>query len=112
MFLIDQLVSHEFSKKIKEHGVKQDSLFYWDTVAGGAWEIKTSDSELSDQSFSAFTLAELFNLMHSQVVLEKLKDEYLSTEHVLETHHEYKKDKNPANSMAEMFIYLIENKLN
>jgi len=72
MQLEKQVVSLELAKKLKELGVKQESLFYWvgdhsnpDTPwTIENWRITDKDNRLknwqSDTPISAFTVAELF----------------------------------------------------
>ena len=59
----DQVVNLQLSKKLKELGVEQESLFYWrnedgPTIAHG--------NEWSDIICSAFTVAELYQLHYEK----------------------------------------------
>ena len=66
MKLEEQVCSLELAKKLKEFGVRQESLFYWSTNSGnGLNEHLYSDDQISRYStegltfVSAFTVAEL-----------------------------------------------------
>ena len=71
MKLEEQVCSLELSKRLKELGIDQDSLFYYIEKTTGQedeTEIKIKYKNYSDESgvidkCSAFTLSELFNLM-------------------------------------------------
>ena len=130
MKLQQQVTSLELSKKLKELGVKQESLFYWceyrrwenednkmveqDTV----WEIDRSgvvggNGHSTGRNFSAFTVAELGEML------------YLHSEHFIKAYGDVFDfpgtgrvgDLGIINLMrrpdmgAKMLIYLLENKL-
>lgn len=70
MKLEDQVTSLELSKKLKEIGVKQESLFYW--VDNEKWSdecqleyIPELEFPRDENSISAFTVAELGELFPS-----------------------------------------------
>jgi len=67
MKLEDQVVSLELSMKLKKLGVKQDSLFCWKLQRSGkyrlVYEEKLSAIGFMGEIFSAFTVAELFNML-------------------------------------------------
>jgi hypothetical protein len=150
MNLALQLTSLELSKKLKELGVKQKSLFYWEWasddcygIAYGPYTVWPRDSG-EWKHFSAFTMAEVLALLPIHITSfeqEPLNSYrlYITNSFVVEdvnllsctpiTIVNYKIDtfdmnnlefrsltnnmwdKNSANSLAKMFIYLIENKL-
>jgi len=84
MKLEQQVTSLELSKKLKELGVKQDSLFYWVdkfplvTIEPIIVDVKKFDNyyegktedfarALKNNIYSAFTVAELGNLMPKEI---------------------------------------------
>jgi len=128
MKLEDQVVSLELAKKLKELGVKQESLFYWNTRH--IWvsyykHIKKAPVDFGDEIISAYTVAELGEMLPSDVtVIEtdekchflaiettgygKLKKWYLSYGDRQYLEHEADTE---ADARASMLIYLLENKL-
>lgn len=68
MNLSDQVVSLELAKRLKEFGVKQDSLFYWHHYLINDWQIVIDEkcpiqSLTEKENYSAFTVAELINML-------------------------------------------------
>jgi hypothetical protein len=66
MKLEQQVVSLELAKKLKELGVKQESLFYWNRHKSEiSWGLsQTNCSKISHwETISAFTVAELGELL-------------------------------------------------
>lgn len=59
MKLKDQVCSLESAKKLKELGVKQDSLWYWETLRTTNYVL----SLVKGQGYSAFTVAELGEML-------------------------------------------------
>ena len=68
MKLGDQVVSLELSKKLRELGVKQESLFYWQysmTLPPNKngefqnWYVNYGDTSVSNDALPAYTVAEL-----------------------------------------------------
>ena len=126
MKLEKQVVSLELSKKLKELGVKQDSLFYWHTNKHGHPEFirqtKENEGSLTDlETHSAFTVAELGEMLpfgaksyvgsHSNDLKVIIwVTEYHSVSDDWECGDE-KFAKTEADARAKMLIYLIENKL-
>jgi hypothetical protein len=86
MKLEDQVTSLELSMKLKELGVKQESLFYWfDTRNTGdlpkwyldtydnladdlGWNYKTGRTKKVDRLYSAFTVAELGEMLPQDII--------------------------------------------
>lgn len=120
MKLEDQITSLELSKKLKNLGVEQESLFYWqlfnngaDLTYSGSYE-GNSLNQLKATSISAFTVAELGEMLKLDEIEIRTErgvsgDWYLSMEaggggvqFVANTE---------VNARAKMLIYLIENKL-
>jgi len=125
MKLIDQVCSFELSKRLKELGVKQDSLFYWhhDNVKDYP---SYGDPKLclcSYDNISAFSVAEL-----GEMLPDSIKDDdseicwfYHDKNncHRISYVHECEEQCSPfievkgeteANARAKMLIHLIENK--
>ena len=117
-----QVTSLEPSMRLKELGVKQDSLWYWGerTFANGADII---DKEKANSSAwikicSAFTVAELGEALPSSIKtnygdlnylhIAKLKN---SKEWLVAYFHDEIRGDTEANARAKMLIWLIENKL-
>lgn len=68
MKLEDQVVSLELAKKLKELGVKQDSLWFWTWAEWNKeveWVLILEDKRagLKKETFSAFTVAELGEML-------------------------------------------------
>jgi hypothetical protein len=131
MKIEDQVLSYELSEKLKDIGIKQESLFYWYKNPYDGWIIINKD-ELSDMFTpgcvginSAFTVSELFEMLlfsieegYRKIIIKKIKTgiyhsnpekmlyfiEYRYVDHVTE-------DENLSDALAKMLIYLIENKL-
>jgi len=137
MELKDICIDLEYAKKLKELGVKQDSIFYW-------WDWKNKKRQLPDSVretngikleqgtpafpsswiyYSAFTSAELLEWLPKNFdkkylgIAPSLNNDaygisygiyYMSSSQNIEI---MKEDKKLPNALAKMLIYLIENKL-
>ncbi len=135
MKLKSQVCSLELSKRLKELGVKQESaLFYWDLERdelmmgqeGGMPHFYTGDGRrsgggkyvtLPDRTIAAFTVAELIEKLSGDEVsslaihkdiIEGWKID-ISLRHGKDWTREY--GGSPANALAKILIYLLENKL-
>ncbi len=129
MKLEDQVCSLDLAKRLKELGVKQESLAYWHIQRPP--ELIYDPNGWKDQHWwcSAFTVAELGEMLPSRIEkdghpyllhLTKSNDYMYTTQylnwgrpgdkdvHVLEG---WDIEKGAANSLAKMLIYLLENKL-
>ncbi len=120
MKLEDQVCSLELSRKLKELGVKQESYFWWAKSAiwniavrpdGNLFVPATSHSYQfpADQRYSAFTVAELGEMLKGH------KFPFWSARYGWETPDNeldgsYYAD-TEADVRAKMLIYLLENKL-
>ena len=134
MKLEDQVCNLKLSKKLKELGVKQESLFYWldgnvMSVDKIEWARIEFNSELTTYSlkeiYSAFTVAELGEGLPESIITKQCPDSfYLSITklenniwevcYVTDTDYtvlHYTQDLIEANARALMRIYLIENGL-
>lgn len=114
MPLEKQVTSLELSKKLENLGVKQDSLFYHDNHSeyGEGWLI-TQEPE-SDEYISAFTVAELGELLPAHIQCDK----YQSSKYLWsmswndmkgESHNENANTEVEARGL--MLVYLLENGL-
>lgn len=128
MQLKDQVCSLDLSKRLKELGVKPDSLFYWLRMAHKnhysisylAKSFKDKDS-LVKEICSAFTVAELGKILPKGIPNKKIKwkEVFLRCEPANKLGNwliSYGNDilveeNTEANARAKMLIYLIENKL-
>lgn len=125
MKLEDQVVSLNLAKKLKELGIKQDSLFYYgahenpfDNVFKEEdvkhWRCDIYDSHFidsSDYKYSAFTASELLELINIPVNLIKFNYEDCNIYYASPLGGSIYDDINPANACAKLLIYLIENGL-
>lgn len=134
MKLENQVVSLDLAKRLKELGVKQESLFYWRVEIDEGQEYPEVWYEKPNERrglhiYSAFTVAELGELLPQTIQVmpgEKtgwnlrwltigrfLEDMwcvgYESTDGETVFHEE--QADNEANARAKMFVYLLENKL-
>jgi hypothetical protein len=137
MNLSDQVVSLELSKRLKELGIEQESLYSWFDTKRYGIIIENSNSAFDLEHYlsvqriaSAFTVAELGEMLPAYqningdrclLRLDKFyrpgnsRIEYSCEYWILKDHHyslgkgEY--DVNEANARANMLIYLLENKL-
>lgn len=129
MKLEDQVCSLELAKRLKELGVKQDSYWHWSTNSGlGLNEHLYSCNQLSQYGTegvtfaSAFTVAELGNILPQLLPMEKHQHHYgrltlwrVNDNWQLAYNLESKQcheidawDKSMANTFAKMLIRLIE----
>jgi hypothetical protein len=125
MKLEEQVVSLELAKKLKELGVKQESLFYWKSFYTGDAVLVTGKPQKSNKynSYSAFTVAELGEMLPWLVevaeqgyflnMVKNGKKEwqwdvwYELDDDILES----VEAESEANARASMLIYLLENNL-
>jgi hypothetical protein len=124
MELSDQVVSLELAKSLRELGVKQESLFYWEEIDNTnsisycptGFHINFVNEGLIKKGilkyYSAFTVAELGELLPSHRFYTmryqnksgwRCKDNF--------KYAPTTKDITEADARAGMLIYLIENKL-
>ena len=113
-----QVTSLELSKRLKELGVKQDSIFWWvKHIKSGTnhytWDLVfgKDENDLVNEYISAFTVAE-----HGEALprnIHSYRDTDFKTEFwVCEQRFKNREFADTeANARAEMRIYLIENKL-
>jgi hypothetical protein len=118
MKLKDQLVSLDLAKRLKELGVKQESYFYF------------GDCIISQEHYSAFSVAELGEMLPEYIEIEnkypevfngeKYSNVYLSYDQIGHPNYYDENVKNDginlnfgkeseADARAKMIIYLLEN---
>ena len=113
-----QVTSLESSKRLKELGIKQDSLRYWNIyitskpyLSGGKQfedELAT-DGTYIQYSVSAFTVAELGEILPYDI--HSYKSGRVDKWCCCDNHGMLILRKTEADARAKMLIYLIENKL-
>jgi len=131
MKLKEQVCSLESSKRLKELGVKQESLFYWyrwtdtfnrqfgelpdekDNNTLGAPSIQPVPLSGITDRFSAFTVAELGEMLPDNVIgtLRLNGGEHSTGIRFENSGYKVFKNNNEAEARAKMLIYLLENKL-
>jgi len=128
MKLEDQVCSLELAKKLKELGVKQESIFWWKLVELDVGTFTNEGKlELSDNNvpsivdkISAFTVAELGEMLPNYIVsfsglIENIYECFDIRKYAENLAHGTPfystRDKTEANARAKMLIYLLENGL-
>lgn len=117
MTLKEQVTSLELSKRLKELGVKQESLFYWVKVRNGfSLFYRYEDVFMRDSSdpeeYSAFTVAELGNILPVDYCMSwKIPGlVWVCAENVYDYSLRFYSE-TEANARAKMLIHLIEKNL-
>ncbi len=137
MKLEQQVCSLEIAKKLKDLGMKQESLFWWGSGIDGA-EILKRDSDFNLGAyplkyngswkgvFSAFTVAELGEMLPQTIKIKKVKyqlfvsvamDKQWFVVYANENDYEdnapfpFMMCHSEADARGKMMIYLLENKL-
>jgi len=124
-----QVASLKLSKKLKELGVKQESLFYWvrvvenrkESFVGPEYNLFLQSRNKKDR-VSAFTVAELGEILPKSIVvgkkkywlqfeIQELQDGWSCQYKSFPRAVKFFEEKTMANAGAKMLIYLIENKL-
>lgn len=76
MELQKQLTSLELSKRLKELGMPQESLFYWleydSPAAGGGFELGDHAPYKGQEGFAAYTVAELDELLPKAIIRNEI----------------------------------------
>lgn len=129
--LEQQMCSLEYAKKLKELGVKQQSLFYWyskdiDKDSYGICYTKGVGLKDARVDYSAFTVAELGELLPMEIQIKNTKywyatgKTYKDDKYYLEHEVSYgdsftcfrlERGNTEANARSKMLIYLIENNI-
>jgi len=114
MELQKQVTSLEISKRLKELGVKQESLFWWYSTNNG-WMITAEPKKWMDEKTSAFTVAELGTILPKGVASRQLKKRGFSCWDNLTGQFKVwvsaKNAETEADARGLMLIHLLENKL-
>lgn len=126
MKLEHQVCSLELAKKLKELGVKQESLFFWEYWNNQVYAVKFKPfvivPDLSIKKlelFAAFTVAELGQLLPECILGEgdlmmwnymEGDKRIFGIEYCGSSYPVFKSEKE-ADARAQMLIYLLENKL-
>jgi hypothetical protein len=123
MKLEDQVVSLEYAKRLKELGVKQEGLFHWvenfrgiELCGEGNLNIEWSIHPSSNRgNWSAFTVAELGEMLPLYIVSRRLYDNWEFTvtldKDPYTIEYETYDELSQVNAYAALLIYLLENKL-
>ena len=113
MNLKEQVTSLELSKKLKELGVEQNSIFWWVNYTSGKedWDLKFSKQRLASEFISAFSVAELGEMLQEwkNLRLDSTKDSNGWSIAKNETDRIYADTE--ADARGKMLIYLLENNL-
>lgn len=127
MNLENQVCSLELSKRLKELGVKQNSLFIWISIIKTGFDfIKLRESFEPDSegigayNYAAYTTAELGEMLPISIwCIKKHKPIFLHCEPANRICHWlvrygnefYEEEITEANARAKMLVYLLENNL-
>jgi hypothetical protein len=124
MKLEQQVTNLELSKKLKELGVPQESLFYLQRMRNGnhpndrysPWQFKMEkDIDRSYEYYSAFTAAELGEMLPWDIVISRNIDRAwivtFQANGLTEKEMASYIEKSEVDARAKMLIYLIENSL-
>lgn len=127
MKLENQVCALEYSKKLKELGVKQESLFYWSHSQRTGWFLANRRDVLIgeenvpiENAVSAFTVAELGEMLQSPLGVMPIMYSDLGQWYFWPSEELAKNLPHPrlpvsanteADARAKMLIYLLENKL-
>jgi len=120
MKLENQVCSLELAKKLKELGVKQESLWWWNIYNQNGCDAMITlnrPERKGDYCCSAFTVTELGEMLPNYVGGQEIStrkdvdNNYWCELLGDDTKEKYFKSNAEANARAKMLIYLIENKL-
>ena len=119
MKLANQVTSVELSNRLLELGVRKESQFYRDWTGAKEDEIliwENTDGDVCLDNVNCYTVAELLELAPASTSILKKTDirGIASPRYYVETFEHYRNrdfSENPADALALMLIYLIENKL-
>lgn len=119
MKLENQVCSLEISMRLKELGIKQESIFLWEYFDEKCYSVKFNPYAVVPNTFnnwkvySAFTAQELLEIIPENIdhgYLSVVKANIYCVRYEL-TDIKYYPNKNLADSCAYLLIYLIENNL-
>jgi len=111
-----QVCSLDLAKRLKELGVRQESLFWWDTRTDGLvmrGDLQETEDVIHSDFACAFTVAELGEMLPQEVKSRWFSS--MKTPHGWSAAyglHDSSHDNNTeADARANLLIYLLENKL-
>jgi hypothetical protein len=113
MELKDQVCSLELAKKLKELGVKQESICQWIQLGrNNQWFIDDGcRSGRKEDGYSAFTVAELGEILKENITFSSNVGSGTKKWYVVDSRSKTVEADTEADARAKMLIYLIENKL-
>lgn len=133
MKLESQVTSLEISKRLKELGVKQESLFWWDSSnsiccagpkrMGNTFYPENLDSYYTKNTISAFTVAELGEMLPEDITVEGINYQIQFTNGIHSIGYQGEIDVSvfkvihetigltEVDARGKMLIYLLENGL-
>lgn len=117
MKIESQVTSIEISKRLKELGVKQESLFVWVKGFPNRLEMRDTDDskKWSDiRMFSAFTVAELGEMLPIDFWTQKVQEGGWKTKEIFSRHNSIAPmyfEETEADARGKLLIYILENKL-
>jgi hypothetical protein len=115
MIIEQQVCSLELAKRLKELGVKQESLFYWQFFPGHNFIIHDKDksNHYETETYSAFTVAELGEMLPdwNESVKRAYKDWVCIIRNKNTDINWHSFGETEANARSKMLIYLLENGL-
>lgn len=109
-----QVCSLELAKRLRELGVKQESHFFWvrefrDDLP--PFKIQNGRRVDSTDDYSAFTVAELGEMLPHGTTIGKTEDgDFFITYAVVTTEHA-ERSETEADARGKMLVYLLEQKL-
>ena len=124
MKIEDQVVSLEIAKKLKELGVKQESLFYWlcsgpdqfdDVPPPRVIRAYEFTAEFLERLPSAFTVAELGELLPEEIHKNDMRFQWKVQKYRFQYENRLEEfsmfGKTEAEARGKMLILLLENKI-
>lgn len=119
MELSKQVTSLEISKKLNDLWVKKDSIYVWVLFLTGRekeWQLRHTPTQdtynFRDSRISAFTVAELWELMKTENMSSWYSEEWCGWwAECLNVYGKVREEDTEANARWLLLIYLIENKL-
>jgi hypothetical protein len=122
----NQVCSFKYSQELEKLGIKQESIFWWRKYSlcknTDLYYIPNKETDLLilsgklEYNYSAFTVGELYELMPYHIEVHKWKGNnskfrYEIDYHISDNCKHNLSNENLANGLAEMFIYLLKNKI-
>ena len=112
MKLEDQVCSLELAKRLKELGVKQESIFWWtdynEVLLGKDVSRKKGGTNKCTSAFTVAELGEMFPKFARSVKCGKTQDRWLCSYELADNHWTGAQEINEADARAKMLCHLIE----